>query len=231
MPEVAPIQVAVLLELRKDDSHRPGVSECAGRFLLDEDDISSAQKELAGQIERGEVLLNLGQDEDDQYIFVVHPDGRLHFPGKRFARSRFRATSYWPFVSANELVLRVRSEKQGSDHRVVYEVLKMPLNGVSDEQLETVRSVEKGQNVPLGTFGLDPEAEKELAALIDAVKTACTKEGLPFPELKGDGAVAGALAALRSSQGLVLSTDVSTIIGLAKKPQHLGRAAKNSSKH
>jgi len=116
-------------------------------------------------IESGEVLLDFeawdrdGGVTNNGHGWVVRPNGLLRErDSDDVPRHKSDGTYHWDWVDQEELALRwhchsIRDVAGNS----TFEVVKLPVNDCTKEQLETVATIEEAIEAPKGAFGLGPE--------------------------------------------------------------------------
>lgn len=107
--------------------------------------------------------------------WVIRPDGSLRYADNcTNPQASFKGDYHWKMVEENELALEWSCQTirdiEGSSH---FAVRKLPVNGLTTEQLKTIAEIESEIETLKGSFGLDPEIneykEKLIKTIVDQV--------------------------------------------------------------
>lgn len=167
----------------------------------------SAARDLHRQVEAGEVLFEWGgRCTGDEKFFVVVADGTLRDPddSQRVDRHKSYNGSYvrWDLVGSDELALTwVRGGRRASADTGTFTVAKLPVGGLTHEQLETVARIETDDiGASQGAFGLDPTLAATSAINVEEVKRALSGVVAKFPDFTWEQLAADGLDLIGGSK-------------------------------
>lgn len=141
-----------------------------------EQELSLAVEKTQELIGRNEIFVNFrvwhrtGGKTNLGDGWVIMPDGQLRDPDEKDI-PRHKADGYyiWRTVGRNELALQW--EKHDSSHPGDFNVVKKPFDGLTPEQLERVKEIEKMLEWEgFGSFGLDEQLERNKEALVNEIR-------------------------------------------------------------
>ena len=105
-------------------------------------------EELLANAERGEVLINFGGhfrhmgDNDQCDVWVIGPGQEVESEVSYRKRYTSEGDKHWPIVRPDELALRWTRSQGGGQFGETWEVVKLPVNRLTEAQREGARRVE-----------------------------------------------------------------------------------------
>ncbi len=144
-------------------------------------------EQIEKRAESGEILLHFGGHfrhmgvSGNGDFWVIRADGSLREPDNIKYRKRYRSEGdkYWTIVGAEELALSwtcgTTNDIAGSSEFVV---AKLPVNGLTATQLETVTEIELDIGAPQNAFGLDEQMQKMFGERLAQIKVAVANSPL-----------------------------------------------------
>ncbi|MBD3311013.1 MAG: DEAD/DEAH box helicase [Candidatus Magasanikbacteria bacterium] len=168
-------------ELREDiESTKALIAEVESALEKFENEREAEEQRLLEAEERGEILRDFeawhrrGGMTGNGDGWVIRPDGSLRDrDSDTVPRYKHDGQYHWDMVKPEELALSWRcSTRRDVDGTSDFKVVKVPVDGVTSEQLRRVEEIEDGIGASRGAFGLHAEITRRNEERLEACREA-----------------------------------------------------------